>query len=506
MNNVGLSTSPVENPFTRIEFWGRDYELRIINNRLTSKPPQCCAIVGETFIGKSTLLHHLVSPENKIATADQKIVPSLTFVSLDCRLSLDLAQKEYAAVQFWWELYHKTKNKLQPQEQSKLVKPPLSAESKILIDTAFELKYALGELIRDQKHPVVFVLDNFDIVAHLDPRNSEWLRSLLLYNCALVVASRHLLYLLYQHHDPKAWNDPSPLYNLFSDPIYLGLLPEQEVQAFLLKSCIQAKKLGSIWTEQDLAFIKNFCGCHPELIRIGCKNLFKYRLQSHQPFEGNKKEYENTFLRQSIISEANVICGQLWYGLADEELSDSPKQKESSREKDSTHLSPHQEGIIAIANGKTPSDDILFKLEQRGLIKHTAQGWCVFAEVMHLFIRDQEAIFTTNKQLIEQKSSGTVTASIVVQSEEPEAQRIIPSFTFLEGKVYDYLKSRVGLVCDREEIKKAVWDNDNLPSTTALQKLIERIREKIEPEADTSRYLIAIRGQGYMLREIPPIN
>src|SRR5581483_2966408 len=193
MNNVGLSTSPVENPFTRIEFWGRDYELRIINNRLTSRPPQCCAIVGETFIGKSTLLHHLVSPENKIATADQKIVPSLTFVSLDCRLSLDLAQKEYASVQFWWELYHKTKNKLQPQEQSKLVKLPLNAESKVLIDTASGLKYALGELIRDQKDPVVFVLDNFDIVAHLAPHNSEWLRSLLLYNCALVVASRHLL-------------------------------------------------------------------------------------------------------------------------------------------------------------------------------------------------------------------------------------------------------------------------------------------------------------------------
>lgn len=506
MNNVDPSTSPVENPFTRPEFWGRDYELRIINNRLASTPPQCCAIVGETFIGKSTLLNRLVNPKNEVATADQKTVPSLTFVSLDCRLSLDLGQKEYASVQFWWELYHKTKAKLCPQEQSKLVKPPLNAESQVLIDTASELKYALGELIRDQQDPVVFVLDNFDIVAHLHPRNSEWLRALLRYNCTLVVTSRHLLYLLYQYHDPKAWNDPSPLYNLFSDPIYLGLLPEHEVQVFLLDASIQAKKLGSIWTEQDLAFIKNFCGRHPALIRIGCKNLFKYRLQPHHSFEANKKEYENNFLRQSIISEANVICGQLWYGLADEELSDSPKPKESSKEKDSIQLSPHQEGIMAIANGKIPSDDILFKLEQRGLIKPTAQGWCVFAEVMRLFINEQEAISTANKQPAAQKSFATVISPIAVQSEEPEMQKMAPPFTYLEGKVYDYLKSHVGLVCEREEIKKAVWDNDNLPSTTALQKLIERIREKIEPEADTSRYLIAIRGQGYMLREIPPIK
>lgn len=504
MNNGDSPTSPVENPFIRPAFWGREYELRIINIRLASRPPQCCAIVGETFIGKSTLLHRLVNPENEIATADQKTTPSLTFVSLDSRLSLDLGQKEYASVQLWWELYHKTKAKLQPQKQSTLVKPPLNAESQVLIHTASELKYALGELIRDQQDPVVFVLDNFDIIAHLDTRNSEWLRSLLLYNCALVVASRHLLYLLYQYHDPKAWADPSPLYNLFSDPIYLGLLPEHEVQDFLMKACLKAKEFGSIWTEQDLDFIRNFCGRHPELIRIGCKNLFKYRLQSHHSFEANKKGYENTFLRQSIISEANVICGQLWYGLADEELSDIPKQKGSSREKDSMQLSPHQEGIIAIANGKIPSDDILFKLEQRGLIEQTAQGWRVFAEVMRIFISDQETTSTINKQLAAQKLSGTVISPIAVQSEEPEMQKMAPSFTYLEGKVYDYLKSHVGLVCDREEIKKAVWDNDNLPSTTALQKLIERIREKIEPEADTSRYLIAIRGQGYMLREIPP--
>ena len=135
MNNVGLSTSPVENPFTRPEFWGRDYELRLINNRLASRPPQCCAIVGETFIGKSTLLNRLVNPKNKAATADQKIAPSLTFVSLDCRLSVDPGQKEYASVQFWWELYHKTKTILLSQEQSKLVKPPHNTEAEILIDT-----------------------------------------------------------------------------------------------------------------------------------------------------------------------------------------------------------------------------------------------------------------------------------------------------------------------------------------------------------------------------------
>lgn len=505
MNNSEPLTSTVENPFIRIEFWGRDYELRIINNRLASTPPQCCAIVGETFIGKSTLLNRLVTfkRESAISASEQKTMPSLTFVSLDCRLSLDLAQKEYASVQFWVELYRQTKAKLRPHEQSKLVKPPVHAEPNILYDAAFEYKAALGELIRDQPNPVIFVLDNFDILAHLDSRNSEWLRSLLLYNCALVVTSRHLLHLLYQYHDQGGWDNPSPLYNLFTDPIYLGLLAEHEVQAFLLDACLRAKKLGSVWTDEDLKFIRDFCGRHPELIRIGCKNLFKYRLQSHQSVETTTKGYENTFLRQSIISETNVICGQLWYGLADEELSGVPKQKEA-KEKESIQLSPYQKGIIAIANGTTPSDNVLFVLEQRGLIEHTRQGWRVFADVMRLFINEQETFSLTSKLAIEQKLSGLANAPIAVQSEGPEIQVMMPAFTYLEGKVYEYLKSRVGLVCDRDEIKKAVWDSNNLPSTTALQKLIERIREKIEPEVNNPRYLIAIRGQGYMLREIPP--
>ncbi len=61
--------------------------------------------------------------------------------------------------------------------------------------------------------------------------------------------------------------------------------------------------------------------------------------------------------------------------------------------------------------------------------------------------------------------------------------------------------SHVGEVCDREEIKRAVWKN-NPPTNSALQKIIERIREKIEPDPEP-RYLIAVRGQGFMLREDP---
>jgi DNA-binding response OmpR family regulator len=41
-----------------------------------------------------------------------------------------------------------------------------------------------------------------------------------------------------------------------------------------------------------------------------------------------------------------------------------------------------------------------------------------------------------------------------------------------------------------------------MPSQSALQKIIERIREKIEDDPDSPYKLIAVRGRGYMLRKM----
>src|SRR3989442_8851087 len=95
-------------------------------------------------------------------------------------------------------------------------------------------------------------------------------------------------------------------------------------------------------------------------------------------------------------------------------------------------------------------------------------------------------------------SSGQVASQAVSTIERRES---LP-FTYLEGKVYEYLKAHVEEVWDREEIKRAEWSN-NPPTNSALQKIIERIREKIEPDPNNPRYLIAVRGQGFTLREVP---
>lgn len=494
-----------ENPFTHPIFWGRNKELRTIYWRLNSTVPQCCAIIGETFIGKTTLLQHLTESVHETILDDSRNTRTFTFMYIDCKLAVDTVDRDlgnYASAQFWWSLYLEACESLPCTHLPKLVAPMINAEQNELTSYAYEIKLALEELIHDYGKPVIFVLDNFEIVARLDVRNSEWLRALLRSNCAYIVASRHLLYLLYQYTQDN-WANPSPLYNLFSDPIYLGLMDEQEVDTYLLQASEMANGLGSRWKKQDIDFIRTFCGRHAELIRIGCRHLFEFRLRFPQNGELSEDAFEDMFIEERIFNDARIICNQLWSSLADPELRDEPRIEEGSEEEYAHRLFPHQKSLIEIATGHVPTDKkILFALEQRGLIERANGKWRVFAEVMRQFILNREIFYIQAVQAEEKQQLSDRLQATNSQTTVTTERKEIADLTYLEGKVYSYLKSHVGEVCDREAIKRAVWQN-NSPTNTALQKLIERIRVKIEPDPENPRYLIAIRGLGYMLREVP---
>jgi len=477
--NSSQFSSLSQNPFTRPAFWGRHNELRTIYKRLLSEPPLCCAIISETSFGKTTLLRYLTKLHSVSVIDDLEIEHEFTFVYLDCTPYIELAEMgDYASARFWWDMYSALWTKLQIDKRPSLSEPQLSVDHHVLIDTAFEIKSELEGLIRTQLLPIIFVLDNFEGIARLPLRNSDWLRSMAQRNCVYIVSSRHLLYLLYQYNR-ESWARPSPLWNLFSDPIYLGLMKEEEALDFIF----QAGKLENFWKQEDIKFIRRIAGRHPEIIRIACSHLYELRL--HSP-SSNTEDYE--FLEFSVYRDASAICNKLWHGLADPELNDEPTIPAYIRENPIS--SPYQKGLIDIAKGcNTTEKKILFVLEQRGLIERVNDEWHVFAEVMRQFALQQEQ---DHKQSELNISNQTVTPGGTGT----------PAFAYLEGRVYEYLKSHVGEVCDREEIKRAVWEN-NSPTNSALQKIIERIREKIEPDPDNPRYLIAVRGQGFMLREDP---
>ena len=114
-----------------------------------------------------------------------------------------------ASARFWWDLYHAAWEKLHRGTSPRLTKPKVHADQEY-IDTALEIRWELEDLVQNQTCKVAFVLDNFEGIAHLPLRDSEWLRSMAKV-CTYVVASRDLLYLLYHSSNQLA---PSPLWNL----------------------------------------------------------------------------------------------------------------------------------------------------------------------------------------------------------------------------------------------------------------------------------------------------
>lgn len=506
------SYAPFTNPFTRVTFRGREKELRIIWGRLLSRPPQSVIIIGEPFIGKTGLVQHLMTA----ASLDEKRTENqFTFVYFDCKNLKDKEQTvdqkrardmdDFIAAHFWWDLYSMLPGKL--EEDRPFSEPERKDDASSLIDATYNISSAIEKWVQSQKQPVIFILDNFEGMARLPLRNSDRLRSIGDY-CAFIITSRYALYVLHNYH-LESWEKPSPFYNIFSDPIYLGLLAEQEVREYLENAALEVKKSGGCWYEQDTEFIRQVAGRHPKLLRMACSRIYEQRLLS-QPHVVTKSvgateiakadkahkimEQDYTFLTLRLIEDARPLCKQLWQGLANSELYGQVGPSYAVKKEAHAPFSPHQSTMIDIAHGRGVTETkILFELEQRGLIEYVNGQRQIFSKVMQEFVFMQEEEknqITTGKQQI------AITASSNASTEKDDER----SLTYLEGKVYDYLKSHLGDVCDKKEIMLTVWEGETMPSNSALQKIIERIREKIEDDPESPYKLIAVRGRGYMLR------
>ncbi len=473
-------------------------------------PPQSIVIIGEPGMGKTRLVKHLMRSNSP----DQKEIESqFIFVYLDCKYymglvedwlpasqvdkgrSTELGRKKdisnYAAALFWWDLYNNLPGS--PHGNESFSEPRRNEDDALLLDTTYDISLAIEKWVQSQNQPVIIILDNFEGIAHLPLRNSDRLRSIG-DSCAFILTSRYALYVLHNYHQ-ASWAQPSPFYNIFSDTVYLGLLAEQEVSQYLEKAAQAAEKSGSPWHEEDTAFIRKMAGRHPELLRKACTLMLEMLEKRLEPQTSSvpkiaKQDYQ--YLTFRLMQDARPLCKQLWEGLANPELYGQVGSPEAIRKEDNAFLSPYQLTMIEIAHGCSVTETgSLFELEQRGLIERINEEWHIFSEVMQQFVLLQEQ--TKHRTAPQMHTTSSADAAT-----ERDDER---SLTYLEGKVYDYLKSHLGEVCDKREIMRAVWEEDNMPSNSALQKIIERIREKIEDDLESPYKLIAVRGRGYMLRK-----
>ena len=74
--------------------------------------------------------------------------------------------------------------------------------------------------------------------------------------------------------------------------------------------------------------------------------------------------------------------------------------------------------------------------------------------------------------------------------------------TATEFRLLDYLARHPGRVFSRDQLLDAVWGDARFVTPRSVDVYVRRIREKIEEDAETPRYLKTMRGAGYRF-EIP---
>ena len=79
----------------------------------------------------------------------------------------------------------------------------------------------------------------------------------------------------------------------------------------------------------------------------------------------------------------------------------------------------------------------------------------------------------------------------------------LPTLTNLEYRLLLLLYGKHGQDRDKYEVVEAVWGEDYIDDVddARIEKLISRLRQKIEPDPANPKYLFTVRGRGYKLAE-----
>ncbi|WP_242961515.1 winged helix-turn-helix domain-containing protein [Peptostreptococcus faecalis] len=75
-----------------------------------------------------------------------------------------------------------------------------------------------------------------------------------------------------------------------------------------------------------------------------------------------------------------------------------------------------------------------------------------------------------------------------------------------EFDILYFLAENRGEVFTKEQIYKAVWEDDFLLSDSNIMAFIRKIRKKIEPNPDSPKYLLTIWGVGYKFTDKDSID
>lgn len=434
---------------------------------------QCPAVVGLSNMGKTTLMRSLCLPEVK-DRCHRLTGHDTVFVYVDCNRMVETSSQGFyeLVVRSLQEEFQGNSSDL-PQRLSEHYQRIVYADTQFLVPLSFN--QALTDSIERDHRRLVLMFDEFDeAVDSLDGRVFLNLRSLKDHY------PQHLVYITAtsrrmetRRHDEQV----AEFIEMFSMNTVV-LQPFSRPEADLLASELaQQAGVTQALSPIEIDFLWRMAGGHPRLLRTAVSLLVElchYTSLGPPSAEDIGVVEEGLGIDPTIRSE----CARLWGQLSSQE----------------------REILIQVATGtaRVNSTRPLRETMQWGLIRPRLQDddYVVFCDLFQAFVQQQATV------------QNSVPSGIWIDRDAGDvwiAGEPIAPLTELEFRLLCLLHERLDKLTDKFQIVETVWGVNYLDEVddARIEKLVSRLRAKVEPDPSTPRYIVTVRGRGYKLTSAP---
>jgi hypothetical protein len=427
---------------------------------------QCVQVVGFSNVGKSALLRLMAQPDvwtQELGEAGQEFLA----VYVDCNRMLDMSDQGF---------YELVLRCLQESSPTIAALPELGVAYDMLVAPASEFQVPLGftrgvtAVLQATHQKVIFLFDEFDEpFAQLDARVFLNLRAL---------RDRHSNQLAYVTATGQPLNAPAgaahaaEFCELFAQRAwYLAPLTRSDVDR-LVRRFMEANEVDFI--QSDLDFIYQWAGGHPMLLESIC-NILAAAVEA----AGTQRPNERWELHQNVARQLpnddriKQECTKLWDNCTPEEQA---------------------ELMALVGTPQQPiSQTVLAGLVRRYLVLRVENHYQIFCRVFHEFVRRRTVTPPARPtRLWVNVESGDVLID----------GRPVEMLTSLEYRLMLLLFYNADKIVDRYQLVTEVWGEQYLDEVedARIEKLISRLRQKIEPDPANPRFLLTVRSRGYRLQ------
>ena len=425
----------------------------------------CAAIVGVSNTGKSHLLRTLASPQAQQEVLGERAA-DFYFVYIDFNLMLEANEQGLYELILRCLIEELAQHDRQDRFRGRL---QAAYETLVAPPSAFQISLSFSEgltaVCQGMSTRLVLLFDEFDEpFEQIEGRvylNLRALKDKYRQRLTYVTASDRRLSSIRRGRDVDEFIE---LFGPFTR--FLGPLVASDVESLIAWVTDQE---GYTFDDEDRAFVHHHADGHLGLLLATCRALGEV---TGEPVRDAGQDWLiHRQVREQLDRDLNVQgeCRKLWEDLTEAQ----------------------QDALMAVVGAEEDVEDrALESLRLKGVVRPGDE--LLLSPIFEGFVRRQRL---TRRRRYEGVRVDVESGTVWVDAHQT------PTLTDLEYRLLLLLYGRLNKICDKYQIVEAVWGEEYIDQVddARIDKLLSRLRAKIEPEPREPRYIITVRGRGYKL-------